>query len=148
METGEENRVLLRRFVDEVINTGDVGLVPWFVGEDFVDHDPPPGASPDISGIGRAFTRVRASFPDFHATVEDLVSEGDRVAYRWTFRGTHLGDFGGIPPTGREAIWSVIGIARFAEGKMVERWQRLDTAGLLGQLGASTVVPQTAEGRP
>ena len=76
------------------------------------------------------------------------MSEGDRVAYRWTFRGTHLGDFGGIPPTGRVAIWSVIGIARFAEGKMVERWQRLDTAGLLGQLGDSTVVPQAAEGRP
>ena len=52
---------------------------------------------PDISGIGRAFTRVRVAFPDFHATVEDLVSEGDRVAYRWTFRGTHLGDFGVFP---------------------------------------------------
>lgn len=144
METTEENRILLRRFVDQVINTGDVGLVPGFVGEDFEDHDPPPGASPDISGIGRAFTRVRASFPDFRATVEDLVAEGDRVAYRWTFRGTHLGDFGGIPPTGRVAVWSVIGIARFAEGKMVERWQRIDTAGLLGQLGDSSVVPQPA----
>jgi predicted ester cyclase len=147
METGEENRVILRRFVDEVINTGDVGLVPGFVGEEFVDHDPPPGALPDISGIGQAFTRVRESFPDFHATVEDLVVEGDRVAYRWTFRGTHLGDFGGIPPTGRVASWEVIGIARFAEGKMVERWQRLDTAGLLGQLGDSSAVPQDAEGR-
>jgi predicted ester cyclase len=70
------------------------------------------------------------------------------VAYRWTFRGTHLGDFGGIPPTGREAEWSVIGIARFAEGKMVERWQRLDTAGLLAQLGGSSVVPQDVGGRP
>ena len=144
MKTGDENGVLLRRFVDEVVNTGDMGLVPWFVGEDFVDHDPPPGAAPDISGIGQAFTRVRASFPDFRATVEDLVAEGDRVAYRWTFRGTHLGDFGEIPPTGRVAAWSVIGIARFAEGKMVERWQRLDSAGLLGQLGDSSVGPRPA----
>ena len=144
MDKGEENRAQMRRFVEEVINTGDVDLVPGFVHEDFVDHDPPPGASPDISGLGRAFTRVRASFPDFHATVEDLVAEGDRVAYRWTFRGTHLGDFGGIPPTGRVASWEVIGIARFAEGKMVERWQRLDTVGLLGQLGDSSVVPQPA----
>jgi steroid delta-isomerase-like uncharacterized protein len=132
----------LRRFVEEVINTGEVGLVSEFVGESFVDHDPPPGASPDISGLGKAFARVRASFPDFHATVEDLVAEGDRVAYRWTFRGTHLGDFGGMPPTGRVAVWSVIGIARFAEGKMVERWQRLDTAGLLRQLDDSTVAAQ------
>jgi len=132
----------LRRFVDEVINTGEVGLVPEFVGESFVDHDPPPGASPDISGLGKAFARVRSSFPDFHATVEDLVAEGDMVAYRWTFRGTHLGDFGGMPPTGRVAVWSVIGIARFAEGKMVERWQRLDTAGLLRQLDDSGVATQ------
>lgn len=148
MERAEGNAVLLRRFVEEVINSGDVAPVPGFVGEDYMDHDPPPGASPDIRGLGRAFTRVRASFPDFHATVEDLVAEGDRVAYRWTFRGTHLGDFGGIPPTGREAEWSVIGIARFAEGKMVERWQRLDTAGLLAQLGGSSVVPQDVGGRP
>ncbi len=142
MGQGEENGVVLRRFVDEVINTGEVGLVPEFVGESFVDHDPPPGASPDISGLGKAFARVRSSFPDFHATVEDLVAEGDMVAYRWTFRGTHLGDFGGMPPTGRVAVWSVIGIARFAEGKMVERWQRLDTAGLLRQLDDSGVVTQ------
>ena len=142
MRTGEDNGVVLRRFVEEVINTGEIGLVPEFVGESFVDHDPPPGASPDISGLGKAFVRVRASFPDFHATVEDLVTEGDRVAYRWTFRGTHLGDFGGMPPTGRVAVWSVIGIARFAEGKMVERWQRLDTAGLLRQLDDSTAVAQ------
>jgi steroid delta-isomerase-like uncharacterized protein len=144
MEKAEENGVLLRRFVDGVINTGDVGLVPRFVRDDFVDHDPPPGASPDISGIGQAFTRVRAAFPDFHATVEDMVAEGDRVAYRWTFCGTHLGDFGGIPPTGRVASWEVIGIARFAEGKMVERWQRLDTAGLLKQLGVPSGVTQPA----
>lgn len=142
MRPGEENGVVLRRFVEEVINTGEVGLVPEFVREDFVDHDPPPGASPDISGLGKAFARVRASFPDFRATVEDLVSEGDRVAYRWTFRGTHLGDFGGVPPTGRVAVWSVIGIARFAEGKMVERWQRLDTAGLLRQLDDPSVAAQ------
>jgi predicted ester cyclase len=144
MGQGEKNGVVLRRFVDEVINTGEVGLVPEFVGESFVDHDPPPGASPDISGLGKAFARVRSSFPDFHATVEDLVAEGDMVAYRWTFRGTHLGDFGGMPPTGRVAVWSVIGIARFAEGKMVERWQRLDTAGLLRQLDDSGVVTQPA----
>ena len=142
MRTGEDNGVVLRRFVEEVINTGEIGLVPEFVGESFVDHDPPPGASPDISGLGKAFVRVRAAFPDFHATVEDLVTEGDRVAYRWTFRGTHLGDFGGITPTGRAAVWSVIGMARFAEGKMVERWQRLDTAGLLRQLDDSTAVAQ------
>lgn len=144
MTRTEENRVVLRRFVEEVVNTGDVGRTDLFVGEDFVDHDPPPGASPDISGIRQAFARVRETFPDFHATVEDLVAEGDMVAYRWTFRGTHMGELGTIPPTGKAATWSVIGIARFADGKMAERWQRLDTAGLLRQLGVSPPAAQPA----
>ncbi len=73
----------------------------WSIGSSgmtFVDHNPPPGASPDIAGIKKAFAAVREAFPDFHATVEDVVSEGDRVAYRWTFRGTHLGDLGAYRP--------------------------------------------------
>lgn len=144
--TTEENKVVLRRFVEEVVNTGDVDLVPRFVSTDFVDHDPPPGASPDISGIRRAFARVRVAFPDFHATVEDLIAEGDRVAYRWTFRGTHLGDLGNVPPTGKVATWSAIGVARFMDGKMTERWQQLDTAGLLRQLGVSSSAARAAEG--
>lgn len=145
MKTREENRVQLLRFVDEVVNTGEVERTDRFVRQDFVDHDPPPGASPDISGIREAFARVRLTFPDLHATVEDLVAEGDRVAYRWTFRGTHLGDLGGIPPTGKAAVWSVIGVARFTDGRIAERWQRLDTAGLLRQLGVSQPVAQSAD---
>lgn len=137
MTTTDENKVLLGRFVEEVVNTGDVDLVRRFVSEDFVDHDPPPGASPDVSGFRKAFAGVRVAFPDFHATVEDLVAEEDKVAYRWTFRGTHLGALGGVPPTGKAAAWAVIGVMRFANGKMVERWQQLDTAGLLRQLGVS-----------
>jgi steroid delta-isomerase-like uncharacterized protein len=135
-----DNKAILRRFVEEVVNTGEVDLTPRFVREDFVDHNPPPGASPDVAGIRQAFAGVREAFPDFHATVEDLVAEEDRVAYRWTFRGTHLGDLGGVPSTGRAATWSVVGVARFAGGMMVERWQLLDTAGLLRQLGVSSSV--------
>jgi steroid delta-isomerase-like uncharacterized protein len=145
MKTSEENRARLLRFVEEVVNTGEVERTDRFVRQDFVDHDPPPGASPDISGIREAFARVRVTFPDFHATVEDLVAEGDRVAYRWTFRGTHLGDLGGIPPTGKAAAWSVIGVARFVDGRIAERWQRLDTAGLLRQLGVSQPAAQSAD---
>lgn len=145
MRVSEENRARLLRFVEEVVNTGEVDRADRFVREDFVDHDPPPGASADISGIRDAFARVRETFPDLHATVDDLVAEGDRVAYRWTFRGTHLGDLGGIPPTGRTAAWSVIGVARFADGRIAERWQRLDTAGLLRQLGVSPPVSPGAE---
>lgn len=134
----EDNGAAVRSFIEGVANTGDVGLVGRFFREDFVDHNPPPGASPDIAGIKKAFATVRETFPDLYATTEDLVSEGDRVAYRWTFRGTHLGDLGGVPPTGKSATWAAIGVARFVDGKIAERWQLLDTQGLLRQLGVDT----------
>ena len=143
----EAGEAAVRDFVERVVNTGDLDLVVRFFRDDFVDHNPPPGASPDIAGIKKAFATVREAFPDFHATVEDVVSEGDRVAYRWTFRGTHLGDLRGLPPTGRAATWSAIGVARFAEGRIAERWQLLDTAALLRQLGVDSVPGQTARSR-
>lgn len=131
----EENGAVVRGFVEEVVNAGDLGRVDGFFRDDFVDHNPPPGASPDVAGVKKAFASIRGAFPDFRATVEDLVCEGDRVAYRWTFRGTHLGDLGGIPATGKAATWAAIGVARFVDGRIAERWQLLDTQGLLRQLG-------------
>lgn len=131
----DDNGAVVRGFIEGVANTGDVGLVGRFFREDFVDHDPPPGASPDVAGVKAAFASIRRAFPDFRVTVEDLVCEGDRVAYRWTFRGTHLGDLGGVPATGKAATWTAIGVARFVDGKIAERWQLLETQGLLRQLG-------------
>lgn len=140
----EDGGALLRGFTAEVVNAGDLELVDRYFLEDFFDHNPPPGASPDRAGVKRALASVRGAFPDFRATVGDLVSEGDRVAYRWTFRGTHLGDLGVIPPTGNAATWTAIGVARLAEGKIAERWQLLDTQALLRQLGVEPAAGQAA----
>ena len=79
---------------------------------------------------------ARVAFPDFHHTVEDLVAEGDKVVPRLTLRGTHQGDFQGLPPTGKQVTFSGINVMRLEDGKIVEHWSIGDTLGMLQQLGA------------
>ncbi len=78
-------------------------------------------------------------FPDFRLEVEDLLAEADRVAARWTFRGTHRGEFLGIAPTGRRVSISAVEVNRVAGGKVTEHWVVLDQLGLLQQPGAIPV---------
>lgn len=84
---------------------------------------------------------MRAAFPDFHETTEDVIAEGDRVMVRWSTRGTHQGAFAGIPPTGKTVTWRGVFILRVAEGRFVEMWQIHDQLGLLQQLGATVTLP-------
>jgi predicted ester cyclase len=78
------------------------------------------------------------AIPDIHVTIEDMVVEGDKVAYRYTLAGTHKGAFMGIPATNKKvAVW-ILAIDHFAGAKMVEGWGRFDTLGFMQQLG---VVP-------
>ncbi len=80
----------------------------------------------------------RAAFPDLNITIDDQVSEGDKVVTRYTFRGTHKGDLMGIAPTGKQVTTIGISIERFVDGKVVERWEVFDQLGMMTQLG---VVP-------
>jgi steroid delta-isomerase-like uncharacterized protein len=80
--------------------------------------------------------RTIATFPDFSLKIDDTVAEGDRVAVRLTFTGTHRGGFYDMPATGKSFSISAIAIARLAGGKIAEWWQIGDTLGLLRQIGA------------
>ena len=75
-------------------------------------------------------------FPDMQLVVEDVVAQGDRVPVRWTFHGTHEGEFFGSPPTGARVTMSAIEINRVVDGKIVEHWVELDQLGILQQIGA------------
>ncbi|MGH7304135.1 MAG: ester cyclase [Candidatus Rokuibacteriota bacterium] len=79
-------------------------------------------------------TRLRVAFPDAEATLEDIFAEGDRVAYRLTIRGTHTGEFLGVPASGRSVAVSFIAIVRIADGKLVEEWGGLDQPDLIRQM--------------
>jgi len=77
----------------------------------------------------------RTAFPDVRFTVEDQIADGDLLANRFTVRGTHQGEFMGIPPTGKQATVSGIDMIRVRDGKVVEHWVQMDQMGLMQQLG-------------
>jgi predicted ester cyclase len=80
------------------------------------------------------------AFPDMHLTIDDAIAEGDRVAVRFTSRGTHRGAFGPIPPTGRRVTIASYLVARIADGKIAEQWGLDDQLGMLRQLGVIPAV--------
>ncbi len=101
-----------------------------------VHHDPSnPVDIKGPEGHRQRITEVIAAFPDINFTIEDMVAEGDKVVARWTLRGTHLGEFIGIPPTGKQVAVSGVIIHRLAGGKIVEDWALRDSLGLMRQLG-------------
>lgn len=140
--TAEENKRIARTFY-EVFNQGDLGALSDFVDRDFVDHNPVPGQSPGLEGLKQALVSFRAGFPDMSVSLEDAVAEGDRVATRARARGTHRGDFIGIPATGRRVDFGDITMWRIANGRLAEAWYVQDVAGLMMQLG---VMPGAAQG--
>ena len=126
MSVEEKHKALVRRFHEEVWNEGNVAAVDEFMGAEYVDYAIPSGLPPGTEGLKQAITTYRTAFPDLKATVDDIFAEGDRVAYRWSTRGTHLGDWLGIPPTGNHMAATGISIFRIAGGKVVEGWTSMD----------------------
>ena len=130
----EENKAILMRFAEESVNKGNPGIVGDFFGENFVNHFEPP-ASQGSEGMRKGLVALLAAFPDLHVTVDDMIAEGDKVMFRATVSGTHKGEFAGIAPTGKHVTFTTVGYDRYANGKMVERWERTDVLGLLQQIG-------------
>jgi len=95
-----------------------------------------PDAPSGADGLRRAAALFRQALPDWHSDVAQLVAEDDTVAERFRASGTHTGGpLMGVPPTGRTLVLDGINVFRIADGKIVERWGRLDDLGLLRQLG-------------
>ena len=130
----EENKAIVRRLFEEM-NRGNLDAADEIFADDFVNHSPGPGGTPDREGLKQYIARIHASFPDYHYHVEDMIAEGDKVVYRFLMSGTDTGGIMGMPPTGKQVKAESIGILRFAHGKAVERWNIPDTLGMLQQLG-------------
>lgn len=139
----EENKVLVERFVEGFWNEGNLSVADELMAPDAQIHLPTGDVVNPNEAKGFA-AMWRESFPDWHSTFEELVAEGDRVAERWTGRGTHRGELQGIPPTGKrvEAPGSVF--YRIVDGKIVELWGQLDMMSVMQQLGA-IAPPQQVE---
>jgi steroid delta-isomerase-like uncharacterized protein len=131
----EQNKSIVRA-IYEVINTGNFSKVDQLIAADAVDHEAPPGAPPGPAVLKEFVTTFRAAFPDLKISAEDMIADGDKVAARAVMRGTHKGEFMGVPATGKQFEIAGIDIIRFAGGKVVEHWGITDTLGLMQQLGA------------
>jgi steroid delta-isomerase-like uncharacterized protein len=126
-----------RRLVDDVWNRGDPAAVDAVFAAEFVGYDPaPPDVIDGRAGMKRFVARMRAAFPDWTVTTDDLMADRDRLISRWTVRGTHRGAFAGVEPTGRAIELRGISIHRIVGGRIVENWHAVDRLGLLRQIGA------------
>ena len=132
-----ENEAVVRRAFDEVA-MGDMATVDEIIAPEYVRHDlagGPDAAGPE--GVKRLITGLRAAFPDLQTTVEDILSDGEKVVVRFTARGTQAAPFQGISPTGKRVTWVGINIYRVSGGRIRETWQLADGLGLLRQLSAA-----------
>ena len=132
----DEHKAIIREHVEVLFNQHRVDQTDETVAADYLDHAPLPGQTPGLAGAKQKWAAYLAAVPDMHATVEELVAEGDKIAVRWTVQGTHQGELLGIPATGRHAVFRGISIYRLANGKIVEQWEQWDRLDLLRQLGA------------
>jgi predicted ester cyclase len=137
----EHNKTVSRRWI-EVFNERDDAGEADVRAEDYVAYAPASLESAPLDS--EAWTRFLAGFvegfPDLRITIEDAVAEGDLVAQRVHFEGTHTGEFQGLPPTNRKVDFHGLELNRFVDGRVAEHWFQLDSLTLLQQLGL-TVVP-------
>lgn len=131
-----------RRFIEEILDTGDWSAADEILTDDVVMHHP---SSPEpVRGrdqVQEFLGQFRAGMPDLRLRVEDLAEGDEAVAVRWSARGTHEADLFGIPPTGRELRIHGISFFRFEDGRIAEDWIEENTFDVLQQLG---VVPVPA----
>jgi steroid delta-isomerase-like uncharacterized protein len=131
----EENKALVQRFYEEVLNKGNLGVIDELLSADVVDNSVAPGTVSGIEGAKQMIGMYRAAFPDIDVTIEDLIAEGDKVVSRYTLRGTQKGSFMGIAPTGKKITLTGIAVDRIFGGKCVEHWENFDQLGMMQQLG-------------
>ena len=132
----EQNKTLVRRLMEDDLSRGDEAVADEIIHPDFLDHTNPPGMQQGVEGHKAIARLFRAAFPDLEWRIDDLIAEGDKVVARTTMRGTHRGEFFGIPPTGKAVTMNGVHVLRIAEGKIAEHWGSNDDLGLLQQLGA------------
>jgi steroid delta-isomerase-like uncharacterized protein len=131
----DELKKINEHFYDEVFRRRNLDAIDELLTDDFVEHNPAPGQSPDRQGAKEMIGQVLAAFPDLELEVDRVIAEGDTVAVALRFTGTHQGEFAGMPATGRRVNVAVTEVTRFQDGRCAEHWGVVDMAGLMAQLG-------------
>ena len=132
----EDNKQVMSRFI-EFINTANEKLGNKLISIDakfYVPGQSEPMQGP--SGYMAIIGMMRSGFPDVQWTLEEMVAEEDKIATRFTMRGTHKGTFFGVPPTGKSIKVQVMNLYRFSNERIIEEYGQPDLLGLLQQIGA------------
>jgi len=132
----ETNKALLHRFVEELVNQGNMAVAPELVAPDFIELDPFPGQTPGRAGLIESIERLRAAFPDLIWRIEETVAEGEQVASLHSWSGTHRGEFLGIAPTGKRVSMRCMTFDTYEDGKLKKSRLMMNVLSLLQQLGA------------
>jgi predicted ester cyclase len=133
--TLEANKALLRRYKVGILNSRDVDALGEVAAVDYLDHAAFPGQAPGLVGLKQRITTLIQALNPFW-TIHDVVAEGDMVVLRWSHSGTHVGEFMGVPATGRRFVSRGIDMYRVRDGLMVEHWNVVDMYGFHQQVGS------------
>lgn len=133
-DAGSDFGTLIEQANRELLGEGNVDRVPDFFAEDYVSHNDRGGQPGGRAAIGSYIETLRQAFPDLEVEVQVLMSDGDRVAWRRTSRGTHRGEIAGFAPTGREVTWRDMVVTRYEDGLIAEEWA---VSGLGGALATN-----------
>lgn len=140
MSESEQAKAIIRRWNDEGWSGGRYDLAHELISPNMVVHGAGDPVAMGPEGLVDLIRTWRTAFPDGHMEIDDLIVDGDTVAIRNTWRGTHQAELYGVPPTGKSVAVTSIGIDRVRDGKVTEGWGELDTVGLMQQLGALPLV--------
>lgn len=139
----QRNKAIVHRFLEEVINQHNPGAAAAVCSPDVLWHGGAMGEARNLPAFQNKLRSIFHSFPDLSVEVHDVIAESDRVAVRLTMRGTQLGHFHGISPTGREIESSAMNTYRIADNRIVEEWWQHDLLGLMKQLDSPARTPSS-----
>jgi predicted ester cyclase len=139
MSGQDDNKALVRRFVDYVNNDKLASVDEFFVGN-YTYHNSSIPEVNDLASVKEFNAIAYSAFPDIRFKIEDLVADSDKGVYRYSARGTHKGEFMSIAATGKQITFTGIVISRIADGKFQEDWESIDGMYVLQQLGAAWAI--------
>ncbi len=129
-----DHKGLVRRFYEDVLNRGDMDTLEELAVEDYLENDMLPGQRAGLAGLRDRVTMLKTAL-DSRFTIEDVIAEDDKVVVRWINSGTHVGEFAGIPATGKSFAIAGVDVYRMRDAKMAEHWHVVDQLTMLQQLG-------------
>lgn len=138
--SSDPNKAVVRRFYEQVINEGKVELLRELVDEEYTEVWEGERFEVGLDGARQHALGVRQTYPDFHLSIDRQIAEGDWVVSCVTARGTHLGEWMGMAPTGKRVTFTGVNVDRVVEGKIVEHGGAANMLGPLLNIGAIRVV--------